>query len=187
MCHGLQIRWGPEPFPLLHCWLWTKEEEEQVCVRNWMGPRDRGQPGGVTLCQAADAGVKLKPPPTPARGIPAGSCPVGVVQKWVRTSAANASPWGKPCRCTRWVPRSPHKPGAFPRAAGTHLGLESHVTCFMWGLQAGSGCGAGRFSPMCFHCRCWQVWKLHIACKPFDGHSPLRPNKTVPLPRALSV
>lgn len=48
------------------------------------GPRCRKKPAVVTFFQAADmvtGGQELKPLPTSARGISAGSYPVGVVQK----------------------------------------------------------------------------------------------------------
>lgn len=99
------------------------------------------------------------------------------------------------------TPAPEASPAAVPDgclAPRTSLGLSPELLGPTWAwrvmsLASCEGCklaqvgGAGCFSPMCFHCRCWQVWKLHIAWKPFDGHSPLRPNKTVPLPGALSV
>lgn len=51
------------------------------------GPRYREKPAVVTVFQAADMATsrqEVKPLSTSARGIPAGSHRVGVVQKWVR-------------------------------------------------------------------------------------------------------
>jgi len=61
-------------------------------VGECLGTRDPGQPGGVSLHQAADAGMKPKPSPTPVRGIPAGSHPVGAVQKCLRMPGCKCQP-----------------------------------------------------------------------------------------------
>lgn len=107
----------------LCCRCWTKEEEERARVQNWMGLRDRGQPGGVSLCQAADAGMKLKPSPTPAGGIPAGSCPVGAVQKWVRMLGCKCHPWRQSLLLCQMGASLPAQAWGFPQSCWDPHGL----------------------------------------------------------------
>lgn len=98
------------------------------------------------------------------------------------------------------TPTPEASPAAVPDgclAPRTSLGLSPELLGPTWAWRVMSlapceGCklaqvgGAGRFSPMCFHCRCWQVWKLHIACKPFDGHVPHSdPTRQSPFPECF--
>lgn len=125
-----------------------------------MGLRDRKQPGGISLCQERKQG-ETEATTSPCRG---NSCRI--------QPRASSSEVGQDAR----LPTSPEaNPAVVPDgclAPRTSLGLsqscwdphglgESHP-CLVCGLQAGSGRGAGPPSHVCFHCRCWQVWKLHM-------------------------
>lgn len=92
--------------------------------------------------------------------IPAGSSPVGVAQKWVRMPGCQQALRQTLLWCQMGA-LLPAPAWGLPRAAGTHMALESHPL-LVCGLQAASGQGAGPPSHVCFHCRCWQVWKLHM-------------------------
>lgn len=143
--------------------------KEWVHIQNWMRMRDR-----VELAFAR-RGHRHG---TEAGGIPAGSSPVGVAQKWVRTPGCQQALrqtllW---CQMGALLP----KPAwGFSRAAG------SHIPCPVCGLQAGSvGCWAslsrafsgdvGRYGNF--------IWNT------FDGHGPHPvPTRHCPIPEAFSV
>lgn len=105
-------------------------------VQNWMGLRVRGQPGGVSLCQEADAGVKLKPPPTPAGGIPARSHPVGAVQKWVRMPGCKCQPLRQALLLCQMGASLPAQAWGFPQSCWDPRGLEE--SCHLLRVRAAS-------------------------------------------------
>lgn len=105
-------------------------------VQNWTGLRDRGQPGGVSLCQAADTGVKLKPPPTSARGIPAGSRPMGAVQKWVRMLGCKRQPLRQALLLCQMGASLPSQAWGFPQSCWDPRGLGE--SCHLLRVRAAS-------------------------------------------------
>lgn len=124
--------------------------------------------------------VKLKPPPAPAGGIPAGSSPVRAAQKWVRMPGCQQALRQTLLWCQMGA-SLPAPAWGFPRAAGTHTALESHTPASCAGcklaqvgvlglpLTCAFTVGVGRSGSY--------IWKA------FGGHIP----HPVPIPGALSV